>query len=150
MNRRDFMKIAGLTGLSLGLGTQSVWGDQHEGQHPLFLSVHAGGGWDPTSFCDPKGRADETSPNPVNHYFTDQIQTPNTSSPIQWAPMGNNDRFFQAHSDKLLIVNGVDTSTNNHMTGTRYLNSGLLTEGHPSFAALLTAVHGSTLPLGIC
>jgi hypothetical protein len=62
--------------------------------------------------------------------------------------MGRNDEFFQAHYDKLLIVNGVDTSTNNHSTGTRYLNSGQLEEGHPSFAAMLTATIGPELPLG--
>ena len=148
MNRRDFMKIAGLTSLSLSLSPRSLWAESEDLNHPLFLSVHAGGGWDPTSFCDPKGRVDENAQDPVNHYFVDQIQSPNSSSPIQWAPMGNNQTFFQTHYDKLLIVNGVDTSTNNHMTGTRYLNSGQLTEGHPSFAAMLTAVHGPNLPLG--
>ena len=148
MNRRDFIKMSGLAGLSFSLGPQMGWGNADLIEQPLFLSVHAGGGWDPTSFCDPKGRENEMTPDPVNHYFVDQIQTPSSSSPIQWAPMGNNQAFFQAHYDKILIVNGVDTSTNNHMTGTRHLNSGQLTEGHPSFAAMLTAVHGSHLPLG--
>ena len=148
MNRRDFIKMSGLAGLSFSLGPQMGWANADLIEQPLFLSVHAGGGWDPTSFCDPKGRENEMAPDPVNHYFVDQIQTPSSSSPIQWAPMGNNQAFFQAHYDKILIVNGVDTSTNNHMTGTRHLNSGQLTEGHPSFAAMLTAVHGSHLPLG--
>lgn len=152
MNRRDVLKIAGLTGISFGLqpmiGSSSRAALADEIETPLFLSVHAGGGWDPTSFCDPKGRADETSPDPVNHYMIDQIRTPSASSPIRWAPMGQNEAFFQAHYDKLLIVNGVDTSTNNHSTGTRYLNSGQLEEGHPSFAAMLTAMVGPQLPLG--
>lgn len=152
-NRRDFLKLAGLTGLSLSAGPlTSLTGRgasaYAEGQQPLFLSVHAGGGWDPTSFCDPKGRSSESQPNPVNHFFVDDIGTPSASSPIRWAPMGQNDTFFRAHYDKLLIINGVDTSTNNHSTGTRYLNSGQLEEGHPSFAALLTATVGAELPLG--
>ena len=153
INRRDLLKIAGLTGLSftsepwvnhLGLSRNAF----AEGETPLFLSVHAGGGWDPTSFCDPKGRSSEMQPDPVNHFMIDEIRTPSASSPIRWAPMGRNDEFFQAHYDKMLIINGVDTSTNNHSTGTRYLNSGQLEEGHPSFAAMLTATVGPNLPLG--
>jgi hypothetical protein len=157
MNRRDFFKLAGLTGLGLSVGEQvfggPLWGmkpvyAQSGARAPLFLSIHAGGGWDPTSLCDPKGREDEMSPDPVNHFFVDQIGTPSASSPIQWAPMGANAAFFNAHYDKLLIVNGVDTSTNNHMTGTRYVNSGILEEGHPAFGAMLTANVNPDLPLG--
>ena len=153
MHRRDLLKIAGITGLSFGAHPlSSVLGSNSrafaEGEHPLFLSVHAGGGWDPTSFCDPKGRSSESQADPVNHYMIDEIRTPSVSSPIKWAPMGRNEEFFQAHYDKLLIVNGVDTSTNNHSTGTRFLNSGQLEEGHPSFAAMLTATVGPELPLG--
>ena len=86
MNRRDFMRIAGLTGLGLSLGTHRSWATTEGIDQPLFLSVHAGGGWDPTSFCDPKGRVDENALDPVNHYFVDQIQTPSESSPLKWAP----------------------------------------------------------------
>jgi hypothetical protein len=157
MNRRDFFKLAGLTGLGLSVGEQvfggALWGTQplyaqSGSRAPLFLSVHAGGGWDPTSLCDPKGRESEESPDPVNHFFVDQIGTPSASSPIQWAPMGANAAFFNAHYDKLLVINGVDTSTNNHNTGTRYVNSGLLEEGHPAFGAMLTANVDAQLPLG--
>ena len=148
MNRRELLQLAGLSGLSIGLGsTRSLWADPSS-DLPLFLSVHAGGGWDPTSLCDPKGRANENSLDPVNHYFIDEIRTPSASSPIKWAPMGANEAFFQAHYDKLLIINGIDTSTNNHTTGTRYLNSGQLEEGHPSFAALYTAHRAAHMPLG--
>ncbi len=153
MYRRDILKLAGLTGVSLSAGPLSHLFNGSakayaEGDQPLFLSVHAGGGWDPTSFCDPKGRSSENQPDPVNHFMIDEIRTPSVSSPIRWAPMGRNEEFFQAHYDKLLIVNGVDTSTNNHSTGTRYLNSGQLEEGHPSFAAMLTAAVAPELPLG--
>ena len=153
MHRRELLKLAGLTGLSVSAGSiarvaTSGSAAFAKGEQPLFLSVHAGGGWDPTSFCDPKGRSSENQPNPVNHFMIDEIRTPSASSPIKWAPMGRNEEFFQAHYDKLLIVNGVDTSTNNHSMGTRYLNSGHLEEGHPSFAAMLAATVGPDLPLG--
>jgi hypothetical protein len=62
--------------------------------------------------------------------------------------MGMNDAFFERFWSKLLVVNGVDTSTNNHMSGTRFVNSGVLDEGHPCLSSMVAAVHGSTLPLG--
>lgn len=153
INRRDILKLTGLTGLSFVNEPLAEYFGQTkkayaEGETPLFLSVHAGGGWDPTSFCDPKGRSSEIQSDPVNHFMIDDIRAPSISSPIRWAPMGRNEDFFQAHYDKLLIINGVDTSTNNHSTGTRYLNSGQLEEGHPSFAALLATTVGPQLPLG--
>lgn len=152
MNRRDLLKIAGLQAFSFaGLSALPKFafadGESYAYDGPLFLSIHAGGGWDPTSFCDPKGRLNEQSPDPVNHYFIDQIRSPSVSSPIKWAPMGQNEAFFQAHYDKMLVINGVDTYTNNHSTGTRYVNSGELNEGHPAFAAMLAAVKGPNLPM---
>jgi len=157
LSRRDLLRAAGLTGLTLALGERvlggPLWGArvasaQEAPRAPLFLSVHAGGGWDPTSLCDPKGRETPTAPDPVNRFAVSDIGTPSASSPIRWAPMGQNAAFFEAHHDKLLVVNGVDTSTNNHNTGTRYVHSGILEEGHPSFGALLTATVGAALPLG--
>ncbi len=34
---------------------QSIAGSAYTGTYWIFM--HAGGGWDPTHFCDPKGRA---------------------------------------------------------------------------------------------
>ena len=101
MYRRDILKLAGLTGVSLSAGPLSHLFNGSakayaEGDQPLFLSVHAGGGWDPTSFCDPKGRSSENQPDPVNHFMIDEIRTPSVSSPIRWAPMGRNEEFFSS------------------------------------------------------
>ena len=68
MDRRDFIKLAGSTGLGVTgaalLGrawatddfsnprSQPVYAD-YEG--PMFILVQAVGGWDPVMFCDPKG-----------------------------------------------------------------------------------------------
>ena len=157
LQRREFLKLAGLTGLGLSVGEQvmggPLWGArrahaQDGTRAPLLLSLHASGGWDPTSLCDPKGRESTESLDPVNRFFVDNIGTPSASSPIRWAPMGANATFFNAHYDKLLIVNGVDTETNNHTSGARYVNCGILEEGHPSLGAMLTAHVGPNLPLG--
>jgi len=80
MNRRDFLKLAGVTGLSVSapfafaknLSAQSS-SDPYPG--PFFLLVNAGGGWDPTSLGYPNGRTDENMDRPVNKYFTGDIET---------------------------------------------------------------------------
>lgn len=154
MNRREFFELTGCFGLAAA-GIPSLAKAQISPSYsgPLFLSIHCGGGWDPTSFSDPKGREAEDQPNPMNYYLSEAIKRPTIgsgaeSSPIRWAPMGMNDAFFERFWSKLLVVNGVDTSTNNHMSGTRFVNSGVLDEGHPCLSSMVAAVHGSTLPLG--
>jgi len=47
--------------------------------------------------------------------------------------------FFNAHRSKLRIVNGIDTSTNNHRSGSRIMWSGLIDEGFPALGAYLAA-----------
>ena len=153
INRRDLLKIAGLGGLSFSTESfahslNSFESNFTQSYPSLFLNIHADGGWDPTCFCDPKGQRFKTQANPVNHYMIDDIRSPNASSPIRWAPLGKNDHFFQIHYDKVLVINGVDTSTDHHSIGTQYSSSGQLEEGHPSFAAMLTACQGRHLPLG--
>lgn len=149
MNRREFMKLAGLAGLAVV--TPARWGfaqtnsDPYDG--PLYLIVHAGGGWDPTSLCDPKGTEDPEDPERMNNYLRDDIRSPSAPSPIQWAPFGNNDAFFERHYDKLLVVNGIDTATNSHDAGPRHVHSGNLAEGHPPFAAMVAAHFARQKPM---
>ncbi|MEO1269390.1 MAG: DUF1501 domain-containing protein [Myxococcota bacterium] len=150
MNRRDFLKLAGLAGLSVA--APLPWSGVARGQDqlydgPLYLVVHASGGWDPTSLCDPKGSMTPDDPDPVNRYLRDDIRSPSGSSPIQWAPFGTNEAFFSRYYDRLLVLNGLDTSTNNHAVGPRHIHSGTLNEGHPAFAALVAAQNAGTSPL---
>ena len=154
MNRREFFELTGCLGLAAtGLPGLAKAQGQTSYDGPLFLSVHCGGGWDPTSFSDPKGRETEDQPNPMNYYLMEDIKRPTMGdgaelSPIRWAPMGMNDAFFERFWSKLLVINGVDTSTNNHMSGTRHVNSGVLDEGHPCLSSMVAAVHGGSMPLG--
>src|SRR6185295_2647685 len=48
--------------------------------------------------------------------------------------------FFDKHHGRLMIINGLDVSTNNHDAGSRTVWSGQLAEGYPSFAALVAGV----------
>src|SRR5258706_5450913 len=57
MDRREFLRIAGLAGLALAVPTTTARrarADDSPYTGPLFFSVHAAGGWDPIFLTDPK------------------------------------------------------------------------------------------------
>lgn len=140
-NRRDFLKLAGVTGLTVAspfpfLG--KAFGEEDAYTGPLFLFVNAGGGWDPTSLCDPKGRANEEEEKPVNYYFKDEIDS---VGDIKFAPVEGHKEFFERHKSRTMVINGIDTATNGHDSGSRHIWSGNLAEGHPSLGALIASVH---------
>ena len=158
MERRRFLQIAGLAGLAimspLGLDRgRTVRAGPSKYTGPFWIMVNAGGGWDPTLLCDPKGgtMGDMTS--------VDQTYTPSqikTAGGIEYAPVTasvdnieifNGDAFWTAHASRLLAINGLDTATNNHDAGSRTVWSGQLAEGYPSFAALVAAVASASLDL---
>jgi len=152
MKRRDFLKYSGLLGLGGALPALSSFNlfAAHDGYTgPLWLNIDARGGWDPTSFCDPKGYTLATDPDRVNNYPTTNIQSV-AASPIRIAPPYDGYDttvqpylamdFFQKYKDQLLIINGVDHQTNSHSDGQRYSWSGKLsTQGYPNIAALIAA-----------
>jgi hypothetical protein len=146
MNRRDFLRLAGAAGLAViarpGLGRADDADVEATG--PYWIFIHADGGWDPTSLCDPKGRRDEMEEAPVNMYFTDDIEE---AGNIRYAPVAGHREFFQKHYRRVLVVNGVDTQTNNHDAGTRYTWSGRLSEGYPALAALIAGVLSPGQPM---
>ena len=146
MNRREFIKAASYAGLGLvsplGITRAKAATEPYGGL--FFVMVNAGGGWDPTSLCDPKGRVDEMETDPMNMYFKDDILQ---SGNIRYAPVPGIQPFFEKHYEKLLVVNGVDTSTNGHDSGNRHTWSGQLAEGYPAFSALVAASLGVERPL---
>lgn len=152
MQRRDFFKLASLAGLTLIPSLSTANFGERRGPHqqprayqgPFWIFVNAGGGWDPTLLCDPKGRANEEALDPVNMYFVDEILT---AGNIRYAPVGYNDTFFQKYYQDLLIINGIDVQTNGHDSGSRITWSGKLNEGFPSLAAMIAATAGPELPM---
>lgn len=152
MDRRDFLKIASATGLSVV--SPVVYGERglkeptgrssapYEGT--LFLFVNASGGWDPTSLCDPKGAAYEGDPERMNNYLTDDIMQ---AGEIRYAPVAGNQAFFDKYYDRTMVVNGIDMRTNGHDAGNRHMWSGRLSEGYPSMAAYFAAHYGIEQPL---
>jgi len=129
---------------------------------PLWIFVQASGGWDPTSFCDPKGYNEILNAsgnlvmqsNPMNKTFKkSDIRT--NSRGVKYAPLVANDGvkdynftdFFENNADDLLVINGIDTQTNGHSSGRRYMMSGKLAEGYPALSALIAGVYMPTAPL---
>lgn len=155
MDRRRFMGLSVLAGLTAGvtlserklLFAQSAPGDSSQPYTGNFyLFINAGGGWDPTMLCDPKG-------GDVNHQFPAGSfpQAGNiTYAPITYMSEGGytNQQFFEANYDHTLVLNGVDMQTNNHDSGSRYTWSGKLEDGNPPLAALIAAQLAPGRPLG--
>jgi hypothetical protein len=141
MNRRDFVKLAGLTGLAV----TTPWGinnlarakgfSKYEG--PLWITINADGGWDPTMLCDPKG-------GDVNSFGVGDIEE---VGPFKVPPYDYVKAFFNKYKSKLMVMNGIDTSTFNHKPGKRFIWSGKLGEGSPAVAAMAAAAGGPELPM---
>lgn len=124
----------------------------------FWVMVDAGGGWDPTMFIDPKGDAPRSDGRgPVNNFsaaiirrvgnitfaggYAENSEVPDAASP------GHLLNFFQKHASRLLVINGIDTQTNNHDAGSRFIWSGKIETGYPSFGALVAASIAPEQPL---
>lgn len=155
MKRRHFLQAAGALGLTVfaPTSTRKAGAAPLFYNGPLFVQIHAGGGWDPTSFCDPKGGA-PMDPKSVNQNYTPQqigMAGPFSYAPLAWAINGtevySNKRFFETHQSRLCVINGLDTTTNNHDSGERTTWCGQTSEGYPSFAAIVAGTVNQTMAL---
>lgn len=148
MDRRNFLKIAAMTGLAVAapLGVRRAFAEAEPYDGPYFVLINASGGWDPVYLCDPK-------PNgPLNRIYSAAATQGNLSyapigldpvalglDPAEVAYLLSNSDFFAKYASQLLVLNGVDMATNNHDAGSRATWSGRLPEGFPSFGALVAA-----------
>ena len=109
----------------------------------LFVFVQADGGWDPTSFCDPK--ANTLGAPIINHWVQrDDIRQ---AGNIPYAPFANNMAFFEKYRSRMLVINGVDAQTNSRTVGIVRNWSGRTAEGYPTLSALLAAHYAPALPI---
>jgi len=102
----------------------------------LYVMVSATGGWDVTSFCDPKLNV-PGQPVINNWAKTGNIQK---AGNISYAPFAGNQAFFDKYSSYMLVVNGIDAQTNAHSAGVTHNWSGRLSAGMPSFPALVASI----------
>lgn len=146
MNRREFTKLLGMAGLSatagLPLGIAAA-AEPYTG--PFYINLAAIGGWDVTSFCDPK--ANILGERTINSW-ADSASIEQVGN-IAYAPVGNNQAFFERFYQDMLVINGIDTQTNSHDDGRRHTWSGRLGFGYPSFGAIASSAIGPELPLSL-
>lgn len=148
MDRRDFFKLASAAGLCVGgiplLGR--AFGDaESTGTAPIgniadtmfSVTVQATGGWDPTLLCDPKAELNQS-------YGEAEI---GSAGNVRYAPIPGAAEFFDAHYQRMLVINGVDVQTNSHDAGRRHMVSGRLGEGYPTLAALSAGFSAPELPM---
>lgn len=159
MDRRRFLQVAGIAGLSVmapvGLRDGSAATAKYKG--PFWIMINAGGGWDPTMTFDPKGGAKGDKLSVNQSYTKEEI---GKAGAIPYAPTSFSadaggtpvlvtscQKFFDKHHGRLTVLNGVDTTTNNHDSGSRTTWSGQTAEGTPSFAALAAGLALQSIPV---
>ncbi len=172
-NRRDILK----TMASVGILPQCILSTTESrantsSHYTAFIDVK--GGWDPTSFCDPKGNhlsfqnkdcleatVDEKRcpDSPINYYDAkDILEFGNIKTAPYFgdkndANFGSNkesfESFFQNHHQDSMVINGINMQTTNHGVGTKVIWSGEFgAKPYPAIAALVgaSALNEFTLP----
>ncbi len=146
MNRREFSKLLGMAGLStvapLPFSMASA-AEPYSG--PFYINLAAIGGWDVTSFCDPK--ANILGERTINTW-ADSASIQQVGN-IAYAPVADNQAFFERFYQDMLVINGIDTQTNSHDDGRRHTWSGRLGFGYPSFGAIASNAIAPDLPLSL-
>ena len=143
MRRRTILKgLVACAGVSAA-GFRLPFAHAGDYRGKLFVFVQADGGWDPTSFCDPK--ANVPGEPVINHWAEhDEVRQ---SGNLTYAPFARNKAFFGKYFDRMLVINGVDAQTNSHTVGVVHNWSGRNSGGYPAMGALLAAQYGAELPV---
>ena len=142
MDRRKFITRALAAGAMSGFRLPLAEAADYRGK--LYVFIQADGGWDPTSFCDPK--TNTPGERVINHWAENaEIRQ---AGNIRYAPFASNRRFFEKYYRRMLVVNGVDAQTGSHTVGVVHNWSGRISEGYPTTTALLAAHsgHGLSMP----
>ena len=143
MRRRTLVKglLASVGSAVSGFRLPLVHAADYRGK--FFVFVQADGGWDPTSFCDPKAN---TPGEPVINHWAERDEVRQAGN-IAYAPFARNERFFRKYHRRMLVINGVDAQTNSHTVGVVHNWSGRNSEGYPTMSALLAAHYAVELPV---
>lgn len=140
-NRRQFLKLCGGGAMAPGFLLPMANAVDYGGK--LFCFVQAQGGWDATSFCDPK--ANVPGERVINRWAErDEIRK---AGNLHYAPVARNEGFFEKYHSRMLVINGVDAQTNSHSAGILHNWSGRISEGYPTTTALLAAHLGGEMTM---
>ena len=141
MNRREFIRGALACGAASRFQLPLAHGAGYHGK--LFVFIQADGGWDPTSFCDPKTNVPGEAV--INHWARgNEVRQ---AGNLRYAPFASNAAFFEKYHDRMLVINGVDAQTNSHAAGIVHNWSGQLAEGYPTTTAILAAHNGGGMSM---
>ena len=143
MRRRAFLKsmAAVSTGVAAGFRLPLAHAADYRGK--FLVCVQADGGWDPTSFCDPKPNVPG---EPAINHWSSNAEVREAGN-LRYAPFANNQAFFERHHRRMLVINGVDAQTNSHTVGIVHNWSGRNSEGYPTVTALAAARDGGAMPV---
>lgn len=158
MKRRNFLKLAGLAGL--GLAAPTVGGRAHaQGESyngPYYFFITASGGWDPRLMFDPTLDPEQnrkyTNVGSVGPYqYADyplDLSTMNLEVGQGYeAYLMTPGEFLTRHGGRMVLINGLDTATNNHDAGRRTMMSGSIPGNYPALGALLAAARAPAQPI---
>lgn len=171
MERRDFIKLCSMTGLTVVAGSTLSGSSEAEAAEytgSFFINIAQMGGWDVTNICDPKGApsqaaAEGNAPmDAMNRYLTANIRS-NSTTGIKWAALSESvdvvnqgavdnalvmENFFETYSDRMLVINGIDYMTNSHDVGARMSVTGNANENTAAFGAIAAASLLPNAPMG--
>jgi hypothetical protein len=142
MNRRGFMRSAAWASAA-ALTPMRLYAQPQPYEGRLLVVLQAEGGWDVSSFCDPKQNL--PGEQEISHWSR-QGDT-RTAGGIPYAPFADNRAFFERHHRDLLVINGVDAQTNSHSTGVLHNWSGRNAAGYPTLTGLFAAHNAPDVPL---
>ena len=142
MKRRQFIKSALYSGVGLACAPWLVNAQTNTYNGPILITIEASGGWDTTLHFDPK--VNQPNEREITHWSNDA--TIQKIGDIPYAPIFNNETFLKKFQNHMLVINGVDTQTNSHLTGVTHSFSGRNSEGFPSLPALFSSVKAPDLP----
>lgn len=139
MKRRTF--IRGAAAAAAGLFADTGLIAETITRSKFLVTINMTGGWDVSSFCDPKLNV-EGEPT-INTWAKTKgiLQKGN----LQFADYGNNSWFFAKHWENILVINGIDSQTNSHGASTRASFTGSLREGLPTLSSLYATEFGREL-----
>jgi len=158
IRRRTFLAATGasILGMSLGLRNRQAEAQDSTYDGPFWVFLHASGGWDPQFLFNPTTRVSH------NRLYTDVGMVgniPYAGWDVQLQPWGLDPNFdptgiiysprtfLERYGAQMTVINGIDTTTNNHDSGTRVMASGKLTEGYPALGAMVATQGGGKMPL---
>lgn len=147
MNRRHFLRMLGYASAAVAAPFPKVAFandfEPYTGQ--CLVTIQANGGWDVSSFCDPKVNTESTILNNWAVGMTSD-DLPKAGN-IPYAPFADNATLFEQFSDSMLVINGVDMQTNAHGTGRTHTWSGRTARGYPSLTSMFAYEKAPLLPV---